>query len=82
MVKWVPFFLALAAFGVAGAIAMIAGAAIETAIARALVSGAVFYLFGKLLAYILLYDPASPQRIETALQASARDDSRKAPDNQ
>ena len=50
--------LSVLAFGVAGFVAMASGTEVFTALWRALIAGFVFFMFGKLMAVALLYDPS------------------------
>jgi len=57
--------MGLCALGVAGFASMWAGAGVVTALLRGLAAGFVFYLFGKILAYALLYDPSTlPEKVK------------------
>jgi len=50
--------LGVFAFGVAGFVAMASGTEVLTALWRGLIAGFLFFLFGKLIAVALLYDPS------------------------
>lgn len=50
--------LGVFAFGVAGFVAMASGVEVFTALWRGLIAGFVFFVFGKLVAVALLYDPS------------------------
>ncbi|HEB72843.1 MAG TPA: hypothetical protein ENI77_09510 [Nitrospirae bacterium] len=50
--------LGVFAFGVAGFVAMASGTEVLTALLRGLIAGFIFFLFGKLVAVALLYDPS------------------------
>lgn len=50
------------AFGVAGFVSIAVGAGAITAMARALIAGLAFYLFGRVIAYALFYDPDYPPK--------------------
>lgn len=53
---------AVLAFGVAGFVSIVAGAGAITAVARAMAAGLAFYLFGRIIAYALFYDPSYPPK--------------------
>ncbi|VAX17217.1 hypothetical protein MNBD_NITROSPINAE04-1841 [hydrothermal vent metagenome] len=50
--------LGVFAFGVAGFVAMASGTEVLTALLRGLIAGFIFFIFGKLVAVALLYDPS------------------------
>lgn len=50
------------AFGVAGFVSIITGAGAVTAVGRALIAGLSFFLFGRVIAYALFYDPGYPPK--------------------
>jgi hypothetical protein len=57
--KRFPLAFGIFTFGVTGLISMLGGSMVQTAILRALLAGAVFWLLGKLLAFSLFYNPAT-----------------------
>ena len=52
--------LSLSAFGVAGFVSMVSGSLVTTSLLRGAAAGAVFFVFGRLLAAIVFNGPITP----------------------